>query len=156
MLVCVLACLLACCLFVCFVWTHAMAPAIASEPKKNRRHCLFVFVLSTDYSIVCGFIISPQFFYNLDLCLCSKPTQPPYWFVSVEVLCSGNCLERGLPRFSVAREMKNLGQCNLVCIVVVWMLFREISVVFGSGTLDLRKNWKTMEISRQKNHRDRE
>ena len=33
--------------FICFVWPHAMAPAIASDQKKNRRLGLFVFVVSS-------------------------------------------------------------------------------------------------------------
>ena len=39
------ASLLACCMFICFVWPHAMAPTIASDQTKNRRHCLFVVVV---------------------------------------------------------------------------------------------------------------
>ena len=39
-LVRVIACLL---YFVCIVWPHAMAPAIASGQKKNKRHRLLVF-----------------------------------------------------------------------------------------------------------------
>ena len=42
-LVQLIACLL---FFICFVWPHAMAPAIASDQKKNRRLGLFVFVVS--------------------------------------------------------------------------------------------------------------
>ena len=37
--------LLAYCLLICFVWPHAMAPAIASGQKKNKRLGLFVFVV---------------------------------------------------------------------------------------------------------------
>ena len=44
-LVHVIACLLF--FFICFVWPHAMAPAIASDQKKNRRLGLFVFVVSS-------------------------------------------------------------------------------------------------------------
>ena len=37
--------------FICFVWPHAMAPAIASDQKKNRRLGLFVCCF-----FVCSFV----------------------------------------------------------------------------------------------------
>ena len=59
MILCWFTWLLAYCFFfICFVWPHAMAPAIASDQKKNRRLGLFVFVVSLFARLlVCFFFV---------------------------------------------------------------------------------------------------
>ena len=72
---CLFARLFACCLFICFVWPHAMAPAIASDQTKNRRHC-FCLVFCCCCLFVCFFVCSL-------VCLCVLFPFPLFlfWFL---------------------------------------------------------------------------
>ena len=63
MSLCWLAWLLACCLFICFVWPHAMAPAIASDQKKQATMLVCFF----DFLFLCLFVC--LFVWSL-VCLC--------------------------------------------------------------------------------------